>query len=516
MVPLFSTCELPEYHDGFLLVQMRPAGALQPVAQMMGLHLSGHAGPFATPGMAALSFYERAGMVKRVTPIRPASLAIPAAGLNAAAILLASPGYGDAPNAGVGLHLIEIERGQDLSQLQLALANDPSVASVSKVPIRYLTGRPRSSRAMGDRSATGTSHPGLAPAVAPPMPNTMWNLQKIRWSEARAIPGFKDATALSVAVLDTGIDTRHPDLQGGVIESYVHTHPDLPNASSDQDLIGHGTHVSGTIAAGIGNGLGINGICQCRLRVWKIFDDVSDLWKTQTGYTFVYFVNPVMYLRALLDCIDARVDVVNLSIGGPGAPSAAEAQAFRDLIANGTVVVAAMGNDRGEGSPTSYPAAISGVIAVGATGITDKLTDFSNRGNHISICAPGYAIWSTLPTYPGQFGFGAIIDPDGRPREGKPNRRETNYDAWPGTSMASPHVAASAALYIANAGKTLPVDVRRALTQTVDKVPDMNGDDFNSDYGYGRLNLEALIRSAIEPAPVTATPARDTDPLTSS
>src|SRR5207248_2069670 len=138
---------------------------------------------------------------------------------------------------------------------------------------------------------------GLAPAAAPPNPNTMWNLQKIRWAEARAISGFKDATTITVAVLDTGIDTSHPDLQGGVIESYVHAHPDLPNASSDEDLIGHGTHVSGTVAATIGNGLGINGICRCRLRMWKIFDDVADLWKTQVGYTFVYFVNPVMYLR---------------------------------------------------------------------------------------------------------------------------------------------------------------------------------------------------------------------------
>ena len=269
MAPLFSTGGLPEYHDGLLLVQMRQTGVVQPLGAMVGLDLFEPGGPFATPGMAALSFYERAGMVKRVTLIRPAPLAPPAAGITAAGIFLGSSGSGDAPKAGAGLNLLEIERGRDLSQLQLALASDPNVASVSKVPVRYLAARRRSATALGrrsdDRLAADAAQPGLAPAAAPPNPNTMWNLQKIRWAEARAISGFKDATTITVAVLDTGIDTGHPDLQGGVIESYVHAHPDLPNASSDEDLIGHGTHVSGTIAATTGNGLGINGICRCRL-----------------------------------------------------------------------------------------------------------------------------------------------------------------------------------------------------------------------------------------------------------
>ena len=121
-----------------------------------------------------------------------------------------------------------------------------------------------------------------------------------------------------------------------------------------------------------------------------------------------------------------------------------------------------------------------------------------------------------MPTYPGQFGFEAIIGPDGNPREGKPNRRETDYDAWPGTSIASPHVAASAALYIANAGRTPPADVRRALAETADKVPDMNGDDFDSDYGYGRLNLEALLRRSIGPSATTGATGSGTAPPTPS
>jgi len=253
--------------------------------------------------------------------------------------------------------------------------------------------------------------------------------------------------------------------------------------------------VSGTIAANINNAVGISGICTCELSVWKIFDDIPDP-DDDPPRQFVYFVEPVMYLRALIDCQERGVDVVNLSIGGTGAPDFAEAQAFSRLLSGGTVVVAAMGNERQRGSPTSYPAAIPGVIAVGATSITDRVAPFSNRGNHISISAPGAAIWSTLPGNPGQFGFEAVSDGNGNFRQGKPLRRETDYDAWDGTSMASPHVAASAALYLANGGKGGPAAVADALAKSADKVPGMGGKDFDPDYGHGRLNLEALVRRA--------------------
>jgi subtilisin family serine protease len=152
-----------------------------------------------------------------------------------------------------------------------------------------------------------------------------------------------------------------------------------------------------------------------------------------------------------------------------------------------------MGNERQQGSPTSYPAAIDGVIAVGATSLDDSVADFSNRGNHIAISAPGVAIWSTLPTYAGQFGFQAVPGPTGQPVEGKPMRRETDYDAWPGTSMATPHVTASVALLFANKGKMSSDKVRQRLSATADKVPGMNGQPHHADYGAGRLNLLRLL-----------------------
>jgi subtilisin family serine protease len=156
-----------------------------------------------------------------------------------------------------------------------------------------------------------------------------------------------------------------------------------------------------------------------------------------------------------------------------------------------------MGNERAWGSPISYPAALPGVIAVGATGITDTVSNFSNRGNHISVSAPGNAIWSTLPTYPGQTGWRAVRAANGDWVRGAPDTRESDYDAWQGTSMASPHVAAAAALYLANAGRQSPAKVKADIQASCDKVPAMGNAAFHPDYGYGRLNLEKLVQKAI-------------------
>jgi len=381
------------------------------------------------------------------------------------------------------VQLVELEHDADVEDVQTSLANDPHVDFVSRVPIRYLA---LPARARPRRASTAAS-----PATATTPPSTLWNLRKIRWAEARAKLGFKDASQVHVAVLDTGIDPNHPDLTGNP-KDYVFEHPDLPDASSDRDLVGHGTHVSGTITAVINNALGINGICDCKLTVWKIFTDQAE-YVPEFGY-FTYFVDPIMYQRALSECIErGDVSVVNLSIGGPGKPDQNELQLFKTLMAKGTTVVAAMGNEREEGSPTSYPAAIPGVIAVGATSLDDTITTFSNRGNHVSLSAPGKGIWSTLPTYPGQDGFRAVFSGNGDPVQGKPLRRKTDYDAWDGTSMATPHVTAAAALLIAKKGDVKPAAVRTALMTSADKVPDMNGKSFDSDFGAGRLNLLRLL-----------------------
>ena len=476
---VFTSADRPEYHESMLIMKMRATAA---PPRRAGVRAAAALTDTESPGLSILSAMERNGAIKRITPLAPeAEKRGPRAAASfgvAALAASARPSESKDPNQGV--HLVEMEKGSSVSEVQSRLADDPSVEFVSRVPVRYLLARARPTRKASSSAAL----------AVPPPASTMWNLDKILWKQARAIKGFKDAAKIRVAVLDTGVDRKHPDLKGRV-KNYTFLHPDIPDASGEQDIIGHGTHVSGTIGALINNRLGINGICVCELNDWKIFTDIPELVSFEEGYG--YFVDPVMYRRALADCIDQDIDVINLSIGGPGKPDRQEQALFDALIANGTTVVAAMGNEREDGSPTSFPAAIRGVIAVGATSLDDSIANFSNRGNHISLCAPGVGIWSTLPTNPGQFGFTAVRGADGKPKEGKRVKRETNYDSWDGTSMATPHVTAAVALLLAARGKMKPADVRGQLMKTVDRVKGMGNKKFDPDFGAGRLNLLRLL-----------------------
>jgi subtilisin family serine protease len=133
-----------------------------------------------------------------------------------------------------------------------------------------------------------------------------------------------------------------------------------------------------------------------------------------------------------------------------------------------------MGNDFEKGNPIEYPAAYPGLIAVGATDEMDRRGDFSNTGEHIALVAPGVNILSTTPRYPSQFAT------------------KLRYEAWPGTSMATPHVAAAAALLLAKKPGLTPAEVKKRLTATADRVPEQakRPDDA---HGWGRLNVAAAL-----------------------
>jgi hypothetical protein len=461
-IPFQPARSEPLYHEDMLIVKLRPTATAPLTAATT---LSAAALPLATsPGLSALAVYERAGLIKRVTPLGQQRASPMATGLRPtfAALALTTAETGKpSPNAGTAI--IELHPGTNLTQLQLSMASDMVVEAVSRVPIRYLLARSRADR--GTHARAG----GAAPAAVPPAAETMWNLRKIQWRDART-GGLDPAKLIRVAVLDTGVDLTHPDLPGDDI-TYVHDYTDSGASASDQDIIGHGTHVSGTIRAIIDNDIGINGICECKLSVYKIFPDTPDPLSGR------YYVDPILYHSALATCADANIQVINLSIGGRGEPDFQEKQLFNHLISSGVTVVAAMGNENS--TIPSYPAALPGVVAVGATDLDDTRANFSNMGPHITLSAPGVGIWSTLPTYPGQVEAG-------RPRD-------TDYDAWAGTSMATPHVTAAAACAAAMKSGLSPADMMALLMQAVDKVDDMAGEDFTNEFGAGRLNLMKLL-----------------------
>jgi len=293
---------------------------------------------------------------------------------------------------------------------------------------------------------------------ADPMINRQWGLRAIRWFDG----SHRDAGKIHVAVLDSGIDDGHPDLKGA-IEEYHH------DGNTARDFLGHGTHVSGTIAAVVNNSIGIAGIANCRLHCWKVFDDPKARSEDQ-NFNFEF------YSRALASALDSEIKVINLSIGGT-EHSRAEAAIFKELAAAGVVVAAAMGNEFEEGNPKEYPAGYPGALGVGATDETDARAFFSCTGAHIGLVAPGVNILSTVPRVKASLAS------------------STDYDSWPGTSMATPHVAGAAALVYGNTAKSKAAAdaVVKRLRSTTKKLPGMRKKKFTQEYGSGLLDLAAAL-----------------------
>ncbi len=283
-------------------------------------------------------------------------------------------------------------------------------------------------------------------------------MRAIRWFNSKR----PDAASVHVAVLDSGIDDGHPDLKDA-IEDYRH------DGNKTRDFLGHGSHVSGTIAAIVNNAIGIAEVANCRLHCWKIFDD-PEAGSTEQNFNFEF------YSAALASALDTDIKVINLSIGGTES-SRAEAAVFAELREAGVIPCAAMGNEFEEGNPKEFPAGYRGALAVGAVDETDRRASFSCTGAHIGLVAPGMNILSTVPRVKASFAD------------------NTDYDSWPGTSMATPHVAGAAALLYAKRtrSKASADAIVEQLTSTAKKVPGMKKKKFTKEFGAGVLDLAAAL-----------------------
>jgi subtilisin family serine protease len=380
----------------------------------------------------------RSGIVSMATPVFPGpvgelvngarGVAVARRGLRAAA-----SSEGPAKRAR-GLTSLKVEPGASPAQVARDLMSDPAV-EYAYVP--------------------AVKHPMAA--GPDPLFARQWSHAAVRVHEARKRKGFKEASTVLVAVVDSGVDDHHPDLA----KSIAHYVNFLAPAEDDRDYRGHGTHVAGIIAAVINNNVGIAGLCKARIAAIKALPRAGGEW------------NATAYYRALAHPIELGARVVNLSLGGGEDPG--ERDVILDLLDAGIVVVAAMGNEFEEGNPTSYPAAYRGVIAVGASDEVDRRASFSCTGKHIALVAPGERILSTVPHYKSE-----LAD-------------TTMYDSWPGTSMATPHVAAAAALILAKNPKLKPADVRKKLCSSADKVQWQKKQP-DSEYGHGRLNIARALR----------------------
>ena len=290
-----------------------------------------------------------------------------------------------------------------------------------------------------------------------PQRNVQWGLPAIRYFDAKR----SRARGLAIGVMDTGLDTSHPDLDMDSID-----YDD--QGAGRRDPAGHGTHVAGIVGAVPNNEIGITGLARSRLSVWKIFRDEPD----DDGN---FLVDTELFQRALKAAEGKGLHALNLSIGGTERQRVEELL-IRRLIRRGVTVCAAMGNEYETcGDPIEYPAAVEGVVAVGAIGEDRRRASFSNTGKHIDLVAPGVNILSTVPLRRSRW------------------RPETEYACWEGTSMATPHVAAAAAM-VARANPSFgPADVRDHLRRTAMRLRPMRGRKWTREYGSGLLDLAAAL-----------------------
>ncbi len=293
-------------------------------------------------------------------------------------------------------------------------------------------------------------------APAQPPETLTWGVNRI---DADLAWGITTADPIKVAIVDTGIDVTHPDLQGNIkggMSAVGYT-------KSYKDDNGHGTHVAGIVGA-INNTIGVIGIASnVDLYAVKVLD------RNGSGY-----LSDI--IEGLDWSISNGIQVVNMSLGTSAYNASFEA-AVKRVNAAGIVQVAAAGNSGPGGNTVNYPARFPEVIAVSAIDNTDTIAYFSSRGPEVDLTAPGVSIYSTY--------------------------KGSTYATLSGTSMAAPHVTGTVALVLTRPvtgwdsnsnGRWDPAEVQNKLENTAEQVaPDATAGK-DSLYGSGLVDALAAIQ----------------------
>jgi subtilisin len=263
-------------------------------------------------------------------------------------------------------------------------------------------------------------------AAPDPVPNA--GTQVIQWGvnrvQAPAAWAKSRGAGVKVVVIDTGLDMTHPDLAGNIKGGWNA----ITKTNDFNDDHGHGTHCGGNIAA-LDNSIGIVGVApKADLYGVKVLD-------ANGSGTFDDVIAGMQW------AVDNHMEVASMSLGADQGNQAL-ADMVKAMKTAGVTLIAAAGNSGGAvGFPGGYPEA----IAVAAGDNNDQLADFSSRGPEVAVIAPGVDIYSLS--------------------------KNGGYETMSGTSMATPHVAGLAALYLSKHKGATPDQVRAALSAASTKLP---------------------------------------------
>lgn len=312
-----------------------------------------------------------------------------------------------------------------------------------------------------------------------PLYQFQWNFKQVNAESAWKTSTGRDVV---VSVIDTGVaveDDPNRNIKAAKDLAGTNTVGGYDFVDDDAfawDGHGHGTHVAGTIAQTTNNKYGVAGLAyNAKIMPMRVLNS--------RGFGQVADIADAIRFSA-----DNGAQVINMSLGGP-LPSLVMKRAIDHAYKKGVTIVAAAGNG-GRRAP-SYPASYNHVIAVAATQFDRSTTFYSQWGEFVDIAAPGGN------TRVDQNGDGR---PDGVMQETLKNGKTDEHDfaLYMGTSMASPHVAAAAALVIAQ-GVTHPDKVEKVLQKTANTDEKDNYKDpkeYAERYGAGLMQADAAAENA--------------------
>ena len=266
-----------------------------------------------------------------------------------------------------------------------------------------------------------------------------------------------NADPVVVAVIDTGVNVNHPDLAGNTVAGYDF----VTGQTNVVDLAGHGTAVSGCIAAVTNNGVGtagISGLANIKIAPYRTGGEYSG--DTQLDVAYI--------CAAILKAAERpEVKVINMSFGGYGTFSSL-AVAVNEAVSAGKVVVASSGNE-GESwnarvGQYSYPASYDHVISVGAINKDNTRSSFSQYNDQVDLCAPGQSVLTTS--------------------------RSGEYEYASGTSFSSPIVAGACAVLMATDASLDAGAVETILKNTALDLGTAGSDAY---YGSGLIQLNQAV-----------------------